>query len=77
MSAYDALLKELAHQPDSVASKLLDYLHALAPETSSGNGGPKTTAGHFSIYWSRHYGAFEGEEWEEPRELPYEKREDW
>ena len=78
MSAHETLVKELARQPESVAAKLLDYLHALAPETaSSPNGAGPGVGGYFATYWSRHYGKFEGEEWEEPREWPYEKREEW
>jgi len=78
MSAYEALLKELARQPESVAQKLLDYLHALAPDTTPPpHGATRGASGHFSTYWSHFYGTFEGEEWEESRELPYEKREEW
>ncbi|MEK7675056.1 MAG: hypothetical protein AAB676_04360 [Verrucomicrobiota bacterium] len=78
MSAHEALQKELVRQPESVAQKLLDYLHALTPQTApEHNSAARGTGGHFSTYWSRFYGAFEGEEWEEPRELPCEKREEW
>jgi len=76
MSVRDALIYELAHQPDEVAQKLLDYLHALVPEPGSRVDG-RATAGYFSGYWKRHYGAFEGKEWSEPAELPAEKREEW
>lgn len=77
MSAYEALLKELAGQPDSIARKLLDYLHAIAPTPTQQNGVSPAAGGHFSRYWSCYYGAFEGEEWDEPCELPFEKREEW
>ena len=78
MSAYEALLNELARQPDSVARKLLDYLHVVAPATTpQPSGEPRETGGYFSSYWGHFYGAFDGEEWEESRELPYEKREEW
>ncbi|MCI0534845.1 MAG: hypothetical protein L0Z50_06430 [Verrucomicrobiales bacterium] len=77
MSAYEALLQELARQPDSVAQKLLDYLHGLALGPAPKSGASGGASAHFLTYWSRFYGAFEGEEWEEPRDLPYEKREEW
>ena len=78
MSARDTLIKELAGAPESVAGILLDYLHQLAPRGGAeGSGAGTGQEGHFSRYWSRHYGAFEGEEWLEPAELPYEKREEW
>mgnify|MGYP000974470930 CR=1 FL=1 len=76
MSARDILLYELQRQPDSVASKLLEYLHTLVPETSQ-TGGPSPERSDFSSHWNRFYGAFEGEPWEEPAELPVEKREEW
>ena len=78
MSARDTLIHELARAPESVAGMLLDYLHQLAPragresrDAGAGNDG------YFNRHWSRFYGAFEGEEWLEPAELPYEKREEW
>lgn len=77
MSAYEALLQELASQPDSVSRKLLDYLHAIAPDPGEQQGAAPVAGGHFSRYWSRHYGAFEGEDWDEPGELPFERREEW
>ena len=78
MSAQEILVKELARQPESVAQKLLDYLHALAPQPTQPHGdAARRAGGHFSTYWSRHYGAFDGEEWEEPREVPFEQREEW
>jgi len=76
MSAREALLQELARQPDDVAQKLLDYLRALTPNHGSAASGGET-GGHFAAYWKRYYGAFEGQEWEEPAELPPEKREEW
>lgn len=78
MSAKEMLAQELARQPDSIAQRLLDYLHALSP--ASANGGSSSqplSGGHFASHWSRFYGAFEGEAWDEPHELPNEKREDW
>lgn len=33
--------------------------------------------GFFSGYWSRHYGAFGSEDWDEPPDLPVEQREEW
>ena len=76
MSARDTLIKELAGAPESVAGMLLDYLHQLTPQ-AAGDGAGADQQGYFGRYWSRFYGAFEGEEWLEPAELPYEKREEW
>lgn len=78
MSAKEMLAQELARQPDSIAQRLLDYLHALSPASANGDSPPQpVTGGQFTSYWSRFYGAFEGETWDEPSELPNEKREDW
>lgn len=78
MSAKEMLAQELARQPDSIAQRLLEYLHALSPESVSGGSLPRPVAsGHFASHWRQFYGAFDGESWEEPKELPNEKREDW
>lgn len=78
MSAKEMLAQELARQPDSIAQRLLEYLHALSPgPVGGGSPPPPVASGHFASHWSRFYGAFDGEVWEEPHELPNEKREDW
>ena len=78
MSAKETLVQELAGQPDSIAQKLLEYLHALSPASANGRLQPQPLAGgYFDSHWSRFYGACEGEAWAEPPELPNEKREDW
>ena len=78
MSAKEMLAHELARQPDSIAQRLLEYLHALSPASGSGGSPPPPVAsGHFASHWRQFYGAFEGETWDEPGELPNEKREDW
>ena len=79
MSVKEMLAQELARQPDSIAQRLLEYLHALSPASVVSGDSPSqpVTGGHFTSYWSRFYGAFEGEVWDEPSELPNEKREDW
>jgi len=76
MFVRDQLQRETALVPDHVVQRLLDYLHemppsVLAPAKSQQQGG------HFESYWSQWYGLFEGQEWEEPPELPYETREVW
>ena len=76
MSSREVLVEELRRQPDAVARKLLDYLHALVPESAQ-NGAATLPQGNFATYWNRYYGAFDGEVWEEPPELPAEKREEW
>jgi hypothetical protein len=74
MSSRSVLIEEVSRQPEAVAQKLLDYLHALVPSSvGSGAGQP----GQFAAHWSRYYGALEGQEWDEAPELPAEKREDW
>lgn len=77
MSAREALIHELEQQPDAVAQKLLDYLHALSPQSASMGGSSANGERHFAGYWSRFYGAFDGEQWDEPAELPNESREEW
>ncbi|MBI2925029.1 MAG: hypothetical protein HYY24_04905 [Verrucomicrobia bacterium] len=72
------LLRELSRQPEAVAQKLLDYLHAIAPPAGeSDNRTRQAPSGHFAGYWHRFYGAFDGEAWDEPRELQNEHREEW
>jgi hypothetical protein len=74
MSARTMLIEELARAPEAVARELLTQLREMMPVESS-----KNLAGrdHFESYWSQFYGAFEGAEWREPTELPFEKREAW
>ena len=73
MSARDQLKQEMASLPESVIERLLIYLHSLpAPQTPSPLNGD-----HFASYWSRWYGALGDEPWDEPAELPFEKREAW
>lgn len=56
MSAYESLLKEFARQPESVAQKLLDYFHALAPDTTpQPHGAARKEGGRFSTYWRRFF----------------------
>ena len=65
MSAKEMLAQELARQPDSIAQRLLEYLHALAPASANDDSPrPPLTGGHFASHWSRFYGAFEGETWD-------------
>jgi hypothetical protein len=77
MSVRDALVQEIEQQPESVAQKLLDYLHALSPYPANSDTGGDKARGYFAGYWKRYYGVFEGERWDESAELPNEKREDW
>lgn len=74
MSARTLLLQELAHVPEGVAREMLAHLRSLVPVEK---GEPFAGKDHFDSYWREFYGAFEGEEWEEPKDLPFEKREDW
>ena len=74
MSARTLLIEELARAPEGVARELLNHLRQLMPAN-----GAKSLPGqdHFDSYWSKLYGTFEGAEWNEPVELPFEKREAW
>lgn len=76
MSAREQLQREAALLPDGVAQRLLDYLHAL-PTSDLTVATPQPTGDYFQSYWSQWYGCCEGEEWAEPSELPFEKRETW
>lgn len=76
MQAREILAEELQHQPEAIAYKLLDYLHSLSPTPiPSQKSSSSEQTDYFISYWSRFYGAFE--QWDEPFELPAEKREDW
>lgn len=74
MSARTLLLEELARAPEGVAQDLLVHLRGLMSSNKVGE-----TAGkdHFETYWSQLYGSLEGCEWNEPADLPFEKREAW
>lgn len=77
MSALETLIHELQGQPEMVARKALDYARSL-PEWKGNAGVPAQPGlGYFNSHWREFYGAFEGEPWEEPPELPAERREPW
>ncbi|WP_395744241.1 hypothetical protein [Prosthecobacter sp.] len=68
------LIEELARAPEGVARVLLTHLRQLMPSSERTNSPGQD---HFQSYWSQFYGSFEGAEWNEPAELPFEKREAW
>ena len=73
MSAREQLKQEMAILPESVIERLLDYLHSLpSPAPALPQNGD-----YFANYWSRWYGSLRDEPWDEPAELPFEKREAW
>jgi len=74
MSARTMLIEELARAPEAVARELLVHLRKIMPVESVKN---QAVQDHFESYWNQFYGAFEGAEWREPAELPFERREDW
>ena len=77
MSSRQQLLQALEDQPEEVAGRLLMYLHSLpgyVPQAKPAEGG---TANYWDDHWSKFYGAFEGEEWPELEEQPFEVREEW
>jgi hypothetical protein len=73
MTARTLLIEEIARTPESVAREMLAHLRCLLPEKT-----PQLPVNdHFDSYWSKLYGCMEGETWNEPVDLPFEKREDW
>jgi hypothetical protein len=73
MSARTLLIEEIARTPENVAREMLVHLRRLLPEKT-----PRAPVNdHFENYWSKLYGCMEGETWNEPVELPFEKREVW
>ena len=76
MSDRETLLQELKDEPDEIARKLLEYLHTLKAGSRQ-LASQERAMGQFEKYWKRYYGALEGAAWDEPGELPPEKREDW
>ena len=77
MSARQQLIEELSRQPEQVAGKLLMYLHSLPGYAQPVAAIGEQSADFWESHWSKFYGAFEGEPWEEPPEQPYEVREEW
>jgi hypothetical protein len=73
MSARTLLIEEIARAPENVAREMLGYLRGLMP----GGKPPSSDKDHFEAYWKHLYGSMEGVEWNEPAELPFEKREAW
>jgi hypothetical protein len=80
MSTRDALIQELMKQPEPVLLEMREHLDALIkPGAHNGNGdGAKTTASSWpQKYFEHTAGAFAGENFERPAQLPFEKREEW
>ena len=67
MSALQQLIEELNRQPEQVAGEVLMYLHSL-PGYTQPAAPEKKGEDYWESHWSKFYGAFEGEEWEEPAE---------
>ena len=77
MSVRQQLIEELSYQPEQVAGPLLMYLHSLPGYTPPAEVAEKPGVDYWESHWSKFYGVFEGEEWEEPPDQPYEAREEW
>ena len=77
MSARQQLIQALDNQPDKLAGLLLIYLHSLPGYVPPPKPADAPAVDYWETHWSKFYGAFEGEEWDEPAELPFEVREEW
>ncbi len=79
MSTRDALIQELMKQPEQVLREVQHYLDSLVEhESHNGNGTkPKVSSAWPEKYFERTAGAFAGESFERPPQLPFEKREEW
>jgi hypothetical protein len=78
MSTRDALIQELMRQPEPVLQKMRQHLDALVRlEGQNGNSNRGTKSGWPQEYFKHTAGAFAGEVFERPAQLPFEKREDW
>jgi hypothetical protein len=79
MSRRDALIQEILKQPDSLLRELQHYLAFLVEvqkrESNGGPTGPETVWPEG--YFEKTAGAFANEQFERPRQLPFEKREEW
>lgn len=76
MSVREQLQREASLLPDATVQRLLDYLHSI-PAEDLPNSTPAPQGDYFDGYWSLWYGRCEGQEWDEPAELPQETREPW
>jgi hypothetical protein len=77
MSARQQLIEELSRQPEQVAGTLLMYLHSLPGYAPTEKGPEKDKPDYWESHWSKFYGLFDGEEWEEPPKQAFEVREEW
>lgn len=78
MSTRDALIQELMKQPEQVLREVQHYLDSLVgDESHNGNGAKPKASAWPEKYFERTAGAFAGEPFERPPQLPFEKREEW
>jgi hypothetical protein len=78
MSTRDALIQELMKQPEPVLREVQHYLDSLVEHESPNGNGAKSQASVWpEKYFERTAGAFAGEPFERPPQLPFEKREEW
>ncbi|HMP83070.1 MAG TPA: hypothetical protein PKA41_10255 [Verrucomicrobiota bacterium] len=78
MSTRDALIQELMKQPERVLREVRHYLDSLIESESHDSNGAKLKPSAWpDNYFDRTAGAFAGEPFERPPQLPFEKREEW
>lgn len=79
MSTREALIHEILRQPEPVLRELQDYLAFLAEHQKNGANAPPAPAAEAwpAGYFQKTAGAFAGEQWERPAQLPFEKRTEW
>ena len=78
MSTRDALIQELMKQPEQVLLEMRHQLDLLVEhQAHNGNGTMAKTSAWPEKYFERTAGAFAGEPFERPAQLPFEKREEW
>jgi hypothetical protein len=78
MSTRDALIQELMKQPEQVLLEIQHHLDSLTKHQAHNGNGTKTGASAWPKgYFERTAGAFAGEHFERPPQLPFEKREEW
>jgi len=78
MSTRDALIQEILKQPEPLLRELRHYLAFLVEHQENGaNETPTRAEAWPASYFEKTAGAFAGEPFERPLQLPFEKREEW
>ena len=79
MSTREALIQEILKQPEPVLRELQHYLVFLAGHLGNEANGVPTPGSKVwpAGYFQKTAGAFAGEQFERPPQLPFEKRQQW